>query len=139
MEGGFFLWRMEFFKVGKCDFTFIRAMRVATVKFLIKNQHFFFNFWHLGLPSQLWIFHNDICPLVVFQEVDLFWTSWSWWASPIYAYPIFQSTWIYGFHDEGLGWGLWWSGWGLAKAMKSSPLLGPFCGSEFCGFSLLKI
>jgi hypothetical protein len=24
------------------------------------------------------------------------------------------------------------------KAMKSSPLLGPFCGSEFWGFSLLK-
>ena len=109
MEGGFFLWRMEFFKVGKCDFTFIREMRVATFKFLIKNQHFFYNFWHLGLPSQLWIFHNDFCPLVVFQEVDLFWTNWSWWASPIYAYPIFQSTWIYGFHDGGLGWGLWWS------------------------------
>ena len=27
----------------------------------------------------------------------------------------------------------------LGKAMKSSPLLGPFCGSEFWGFSLLKI
>ena len=26
-----------------------------------------------------------------------------------------------------------------SKAMKSSPLLGPFCGSEFWGFSLLKI
>ena len=25
------------------------------------------------------------------------------------------------------------------KAMKSSPLLGPFCGSDFLGFSLLKI
>ena len=25
------------------------------------------------------------------------------------------------------------------KAMKSSPLLGPFCGSEFWGVSLLKI
>ena len=25
------------------------------------------------------------------------------------------------------------------KAMKSSPLLGRFCGSEFWGFSLLKI
>ena len=25
------------------------------------------------------------------------------------------------------------------KAMKSSPLLRPFCGSEFWGFSLLKI
>ena len=25
------------------------------------------------------------------------------------------------------------------KAMKSSPLLEPFCGSEFWGFSLLKI
>ena len=25
------------------------------------------------------------------------------------------------------------------KAMKSSPLLGTFCGSEFWGFSLLKI
>ena len=28
---------------------------------------------------------------------------------------------------------------GFFKAMKSSPLLGPFCGSEFWGFSLLKI
>jgi hypothetical protein len=27
----------------------------------------------------------------------------------------------------------------LGKAMKSSPLLGPFCGSEFWGFSLLNI
>jgi hypothetical protein len=27
----------------------------------------------------------------------------------------------------------------IFKAMKSSPLLGPFCGSEFWGFSLLKI
>ena len=27
----------------------------------------------------------------------------------------------------------------LGKAMKSSPLLRPLCGSEFCGFSLLKI
>ena len=27
----------------------------------------------------------------------------------------------------------------LGKAMKSSPLLGPFCSSEFWGFSLLKI
>ena len=27
----------------------------------------------------------------------------------------------------------------LGKAMKSSPLLGPFCGSELWGFSLLKI
>ena len=25
------------------------------------------------------------------------------------------------------------------KAMKSSPILGPFCDSEFWGFSLLKI
>ena len=31
--------------------------------------------------------------------------------------------------------------WGFEnnKAMKSSPLLGPFCGSEFLGFSLLNI
>ena len=28
---------------------------------------------------------------------------------------------------------------GKLKAMKSSPLLGPFCGSEFWGFFLLKI
>ena len=28
---------------------------------------------------------------------------------------------------------------GFGKAMKSSPILGPFCGSEFWGFSLLKI
>ena len=27
----------------------------------------------------------------------------------------------------------------IFKAMKSCPLLGPFCGSEFWGFSLLKI
>ena len=27
----------------------------------------------------------------------------------------------------------------IGKAMKSSPLLGPFCGSEFWRFSLLKI
>ena len=27
----------------------------------------------------------------------------------------------------------------MHKVMKSSPLLGPFCGSEFWGFSLLKI
>ena len=27
----------------------------------------------------------------------------------------------------------------LGKAMKSSTFLGPFCGSEFWGFSLLKI
>jgi hypothetical protein len=29
--------------------------------------------------------------------------------------------------------------WVLCKAMKSSPLLGPFGDSEFWGFSLLKI
>ena len=28
---------------------------------------------------------------------------------------------------------------GTGKAMKSSPLLGPFCGSEFWGYCLLKI
>ena len=28
MEGGFFLWRVKFFKIGKRDFTFIREMRV---------------------------------------------------------------------------------------------------------------
>ena len=28
MEGGFFLWRVEFFKIGNRDFTFIREMRV---------------------------------------------------------------------------------------------------------------
>ena len=27
----------------------------------------------------------------------------------------------------------------IYKAMKTNPLLGPFCGSEFWGFSLLKI
>ena len=30
-------------------------------------------------------------------------------------------------------------GYTVYKAMKSSPLLGTFCGSEFWGFSLLKI
>ena len=35
MEGGFFLWRVEFFKIGKRDFTFIREMRVYVyVKFM---------------------------------------------------------------------------------------------------------
>ena len=29
VEGGFFLWRVEFFKIGKLDFTFIREMRVV--------------------------------------------------------------------------------------------------------------
>jgi hypothetical protein len=28
VEGGFFLWRVEFFKIGKRDFTFIRELRV---------------------------------------------------------------------------------------------------------------
>jgi hypothetical protein len=28
VEGGFFLWRVECFKIGKRDFTFIREMRV---------------------------------------------------------------------------------------------------------------
>ena len=33
--GGFSLWRVEFFKVGKRDFTFIREMRVCrSYKFL---------------------------------------------------------------------------------------------------------
>ena len=31
IEGGFFLWRMEFFKIGKRDFTFIREMRVLGI------------------------------------------------------------------------------------------------------------
>ena len=29
-EGAFFLRRVECFKIGKCDFTFIREMRVRT-------------------------------------------------------------------------------------------------------------
>ena len=29
VEGDFFLWRVEFFKIGKRDFTFIREMRVT--------------------------------------------------------------------------------------------------------------
>ena len=37
MEGGFFLWRVEFFKIGKRDFTFIRGMRVQGVGFQGKN------------------------------------------------------------------------------------------------------
>ena len=32
-----------------------------------------------------------------------------------------------------------WTRYVLCKAMKSSPLLGPFCGSEFWAFSLLNI
>jgi hypothetical protein len=31
MEGGFFLWRVEFFKINKRDFTFIREMRVTSI------------------------------------------------------------------------------------------------------------
>jgi hypothetical protein len=30
VEGGFFLWKVECFKIGKRDFTFIREMRVYT-------------------------------------------------------------------------------------------------------------
>ena len=29
VEGGFFFWRVEFFKIGKRDVTFIREMRVT--------------------------------------------------------------------------------------------------------------
>ena len=29
MEGGFFLWRVEFSKIGKRDFTFIKEMTVG--------------------------------------------------------------------------------------------------------------
>ena len=36
------MWRVEFFKVSKCDFTFIREMSEATFKFLIENQQIFF-------------------------------------------------------------------------------------------------
>jgi hypothetical protein len=31
VEEGFFLWRMEFFKIGKHDFTFIKEMRVLNL------------------------------------------------------------------------------------------------------------
>ena len=31
VEGGFFLWRVEFFKIGKRDFTFINEMRVPDI------------------------------------------------------------------------------------------------------------
>ena len=37
MEGGFFLWRVEFLKIGKRDFMFIREMRVDG---LILGKHF---------------------------------------------------------------------------------------------------
>ena len=47
MEGGFF-----FFKISKCDFTFIREMREVTFKFLIKNQHFL-QFLTLGLVNSV--------------------------------------------------------------------------------------
>ena len=35
MEGGFFLWRVEFFKIGKRDFTFIREWRVHVESILV--------------------------------------------------------------------------------------------------------
>ena len=51
MEGGFFLWRVEFFKIGKRDFTFIREMRVLMdyslskkPKSCFKNKFLFFVF-----------------------------------------------------------------------------------------------
>ena len=52
MEGGFFLWGVEFFKIGKCDFMFIIEMRVGRQeanlskpgygKFLVKSGIFQF-------------------------------------------------------------------------------------------------
>ena len=32
VEGGFFFWRVEFFKIGKRDSTFIREMRVLNIE-----------------------------------------------------------------------------------------------------------
>ena len=37
VEGGFFLWRGEFSKIGKHDFTFIRQMRVNALAKVIKD------------------------------------------------------------------------------------------------------
>ena len=34
LEGGFFLWRVEFFKIGKPDFTLIRKWEYVTVSIL---------------------------------------------------------------------------------------------------------
>ena len=50
VEGGFFLWRVEFFKIGKCDFTFIREMRVYvsfcwSVQYNRININIFGGFW----------------------------------------------------------------------------------------------
>ena len=36
LEGGFFFWRVEFFKIGKCDVTFISEMRVLMKKIQIE-------------------------------------------------------------------------------------------------------
>ena len=39
-KGDFFLWRGEFFKIGKRDFTFIREMRVVTIASIVcKSVH----------------------------------------------------------------------------------------------------
>ena len=35
VEGGFFLWSVEFFKIGKRDVTFIREMRVHSLIFYL--------------------------------------------------------------------------------------------------------
>ena len=36
-KGGFFLWRVEFNKIGKRDFTFIREMRVVTIASIVSQ------------------------------------------------------------------------------------------------------
>ena len=56
---------MDFFKVGKCEFTFIREMRVATFKFLIKHQHFSLQF------SLFHLFQNRYSHLSNKHEVKL--------------------------------------------------------------------
>ena len=103
---------MEFFKVSKCDFTFIREMREATFKFLIKNQHFL-QFLTLGLVHSvidffIMIFLLFLCfrRLIYFGLVGL-----DEHHQYIYAYPILKSTWIYGFHDGDLGLDLARVGW----------------------------
>ena len=37
--GGFFLWRVEFFKIGKHDYMFIREMRVGVVSIELFAVH----------------------------------------------------------------------------------------------------
>ena len=54
VEGDFFLWRVEFFKIGKRDFTFIREMRVRILSGILNID---FMHMHIGKYNfYQWIF-----------------------------------------------------------------------------------